>query len=441
VSFRVQTLLSTTSVLTGLLVATNVWAADDQTLSGGALSGERHYRALTIDGELGVNSYDPDDAASGWVWIKAHQITITAQGSIVADGSGHPGSPTGGSGFGGEGGTPGLPDGTAWPGGGGAHVGAGGPGNDSICDPFLGAEGGPAYDTDSANPLALTVAQTGMGCAGGTSNSGPPNDWKGDGGNGGGVIILEAASVTLEGPISANGLPGLDTLNASPGGGGGGSILIHAAELVVGNGAALSAHGGLGATGNTYGGSGGGGLIVLWTDSEVTTLLSAADVAGGAGNGICTVNSTAGDPGVAILGANQGCNDADGDGYENVLCGGDDCDDGDPAINTNRTEICDGIDNDCDGSTDEEPNSICPAGQVCDTAADVCVEVESDGGTSSSGAAAGPEIELHGGLCASTQPLGSVSTTTLDGLGRFGPIVLLLAGLGVAGLVRRRTRP
>jgi len=441
VSFRVPTLLSTASVLAGLLVATNVWAAEDYTIQSGSLSGENRYKVLTVDGSLGVNSYDPNEENTGWLWIKAHEIIITDNGAINADGAGHPGSPTGGSGFGGEGGTPGLPDGTAWPGGGGAHVGAGGPGNDSSCDPFAGAEGGPAFDTDSANPLALVSPETGMGAAGGTSNSGPPNDWKGDGGDGGGVVILEAARVTLNGPISANGTDGLDTLNAAPGGGGGGSIIIHAAELVIGTGADLSVHGGRGATvlNSIFGGGGGGGLIVVSTDSDVTALLNAADVAGGPENGICTVNSVEGFPGMAVLGPDKGCNDADEDGYENVLCGGFDCDDGDAAINPNRDEICDGIDNNCDGDIDENPDDICPAGQRCDTAADppVCVEADSDGGTSSGGTTAGPEIELHGGLCASTQPLGS---PTLNALGRVGPIVLLLTSLGVAGLVRRRRR-
>ena len=46
--------------------------------------------------------------------------------------------------------------------------------------------------------------------------------------------------------------------------------------------------------------------------------------------------------------------DPDGDGYGSMyLCGQDDCDDDDPAINPGATETCDGIDNNCNGEADE----------------------------------------------------------------------------------------
>lgn len=46
--------------------------------------------------------------------------------------------------------------------------------------------------------------------------------------------------------------------------------------------------------------------------------------------------------------------DRDGDGYRSVLVGGLDCDDADPWVNPDATEVCDDkTDNDCDGFTDD----------------------------------------------------------------------------------------
>ncbi|MHC4278190.1 MAG: RCC1 domain-containing protein, partial [Planctomycetota bacterium] len=49
------------------------------------------------------------------------------------------------------------------------------------------------------------------------------------------------------------------------------------------------------------------------------------------------------------------CTDADGDGYavEGGLCGAVDCNDGDANINPGAAEVCDLVDNNCDGNTDE----------------------------------------------------------------------------------------
>ncbi len=49
------------------------------------------------------------------------------------------------------------------------------------------------------------------------------------------------------------------------------------------------------------------------------------------------------------------CRDEDGDGHEDVGCGGDDCDDADAEVNPSADEVCeDAVDNDCDGETDED---------------------------------------------------------------------------------------
>ncbi|MCA9680153.1 MAG: putative metal-binding motif-containing protein, partial [Myxococcales bacterium] len=45
------------------------------------------------------------------------------------------------------------------------------------------------------------------------------------------------------------------------------------------------------------------------------------------------------------------CEDADGDGSTSAACGGDDCDDSDSAVYPGQVELCDEIDDDCDPMT------------------------------------------------------------------------------------------
>jgi len=61
--------------------------------------------------------------------------------------------------------------------------------------------------------------------------------------------------------------------------------------------------------------------------------------------------------------------DADSDGYADGSCGGDDCDDTDPAINPGEGERCNGgRDDDCDGLTDCS-DLDCGADPVCESCA------------------------------------------------------------------------
>lgn len=48
------------------------------------------------------------------------------------------------------------------------------------------------------------------------------------------------------------------------------------------------------------------------------------------------------------------CWDNDGDGYLDLSCAADDCDDGDASVYPGATEICNQLDDDCDGDVDEE---------------------------------------------------------------------------------------
>ncbi len=71
----------------------------------------------------------------------------------------------------------------------------------------------------------------------------------------------------------------------------------------------------------------------------------------------------------AALGGGGGCTDADGDG----ACVPFDCDDSDPDVFPGATEVCDGVDNNCDGTIDEGCGGSCfPAGDPCTTNADCC---------------------------------------------------------------------
>jgi len=67
-----------------------------------------------------------------------------------------------------------------------------------------------------------------------------------------------------------------------------------------------------------------------------------------------------------------GCPDSDGDDHEDASCGGDDCDDSNAAVHPGTDESCNGLDDDCDGTTDEDLGEISCGTGLCATSVPAC---------------------------------------------------------------------
>jgi hypothetical protein len=286
-----------------------------------------------------------------------------------------------------------------------------------------------------------------MGSSGGTSHAGPPNNnTTQPGGHGGGAVVLEAATVVVNGTIVADGDSANALFNSGPGGGAGGSIVIKSNIFTFDPAtASMSARGGDGASGASLGGSGGGGLILFISDDNSSTVPT--DVTGGAAvldNGGTPCAGTAGTAGIVqLLPENATCIDADGDGAPNEDCdhaGGNDCEDGNPNVSPDLPELCNNIDDNCDGQVDEgdddasgaPPQLNCSVTEICVNGA--CVQPEVDAGIDAPAPEA-PETRLRGGIGGTECAASSIGADGSHWGMHAAWITALLAALG---LRRRR---
>jgi hypothetical protein len=357
----------------------------------------------------------------GRMRIAANKIIIEAGGSISATGSGSIGV-NGADGtaevMGGGGNLPGK---AGQPGGGGGYFGLGASGANETCVSIVGAEGGSAW----AMP---TAAKPFLGSAGGAANTAAAAS---AGGDGGGVIIIEAAEIQLDGSIESRGASPIAVSGVARGGGSGGFISILAAHI-TGSGS-ISARGGDGtaAPGNggailaTNGGGGAGGVVLINARDVAQAIQDNIHVEGGL-TGVCAMlGAAAGTKTVNVVDP-QLCVDADQDGHLSSACAGDDCDDSDAKINPDIAEICNGIDDNCKGGTDEG-DAICSAGRTCVDA--VCID-SSDAGTD-----AGPTVDAGAPPDHITFESGCSFRGDGGGLG-----ALATAALGAMALATRRRR-
>ena len=445
------------------------------------LDGEHMFRNVVIgtdDGPtvvtLAVNKYSTAEDAGvgvGWLQLRAHSIEVKRFGRIDASGAGYKGLEAGGGdGYGGGAGeTPADPTptggpGLAAPGGGGGHRGLGGSGVTlGDCTAYTGANGGAAYTATSPFLDLGDIRTTGMGSSGGTGHSGINGNSSGRGGSGGGVIVLEAGRITINGALFADGESApiapspadyQGMLGSPAGGGSGGTIYINSPQLTLDTAFTdptnptptpaplFSVRGGVGAPDRdpdqspaVLGGGGGGGLLLIQSNSVTQELVEPLlDRTAGQhpAFGACT-NVHFGQPGTLVVQASpSACMNLDGDDAEASSCGGMDCNDGNAAMSPTADEVCDNVDNDCSGTVDDEPDGGIDGGdpRCSDGSGEVCVDggcvdaPDPDAGTETGT----PELRVTGGFCSSTAGLATGGVAGASAFAALGVLVLARRG-------------
>jgi len=389
-------------------------AQPDLTVDGTRLNigGVNRYRNVRVinGGRIDVLQYDGSDRVNtGNLVIIAESIYVDDTSIITARGDGYQ-TPRCADGQGpapengGQGGCA-VRD----SGGGGAHFGRGGRGTTDcfLCGSATSCQFPNEFETDCGNSLnAAGTSCTATGdCRGGScsawdgepsvagvayshsiyevefgASGGDKGCRDGDGfgsspavgGAGGGRIVLVGltpagtGTVEIDGVVDANGRRGCGIGNDSGGGGAGGSVLIVGDQVTVGATAAVRAAGGLGGdtlaaapgqpdsfdcpsgaqnsgTCDDCGGGGGGGIINVL--SRVSTISYEADFdVGGADGGVCPI-----------------CRGEAGGGAGELLIDG-----------AYVGELCDGYDNDFDGSVDEGFGTTACGLGTCERTIDTC---------------------------------------------------------------------
>ncbi len=296
ISFSSLTLGSPSGAVAGLTIATTIASGGSVLIYGGAGLTQSTTRQLVFDGDFTMLSGSSlTHTAESATSISSVNVRVTgtfdlqAGATINVMGKGYRGGAVDTAGFGpGAGGTD-TANGES--GGGAGHGGYGGTG--------VGAPGGGGGGTYGSQTAPVNMGSGG----GGAGNTGT-------GGSGGGVVIIDAAVMSLDGVIISSGNMGMSVAGGNRAGGGGGSgggVFISAAQF-SGSGSIDASGGGGGLDGGVSpGGGGGGGRVSVVVSESGTTCGLNVVVAGGASGG---GTAAAGNAGTfndgSLLGAAQG---------------------------------------------------------------------------------------------------------------------------------------